>query len=149
MGFVMEPLIWLGVVALLLIIEAATVGLTTIWFAGGALVAAIASGLGAGQALQWILFIVVSLVLLIFTRPLAVRYMNKGVEKTNVNRLIGEKAVVIQDISNLEQTGQVRVGDVEWMARTESDEVRIPEKAVVVIREVQGVKLIVEEVKED
>lgn len=148
MGFVMEPLIWLGIVALLLIIEAATVGLTTIWFAGGALVAAIASGLGAGQALQWILFIVVSLVLLIFTRPLAVRYMNKGVEKTNVNRLIGEKAVVIQDISNLEQTGQVRVGDVEWMARTESDEVRIPEKAVVVIREVQGVKLIVEEVKE-
>lgn len=148
MGFVMEPLIWLGIVALLLIIEAATVGLTTIWFAGGALVAAIASGLGAGQALQWILFIVVSLVLLIFTRPLAVRYMNKGVEKTNVNRLIGEKAVVIQDISNLEQTGQVRVGDVEWMARTESDEVRIPEKAVVVIREVQGVKLIVEKVKE-
>ncbi len=66
----------------------------------------------------------------------------------NVNRLIGEKAVVIQKISNLDQTGQVKVGDVEWMARTESDEMKIPEKAVVVIKEVQGVKLIVEEVKE-
>lgn len=148
MEFVMEPFMWLGIVALFLIIEAFTVGLTTIWFAGGALVAAIASGLGAGQAVQWILFFAVSVILLIFTRPLAVRYMNRGVERTNVNSLIGEKAVVIQEISNLDQTGQVKVGDVEWMARTESDEMKIPEKAVVVIRAVQGVKLIVEEVKE-
>ena len=145
MEFVMEPFMWLGIVALFLVIEAVTVGLTTIWFAGGALVAAVASGLGASQAVQWILFFAVSVILLIFTRPLAVRYMNRGVERTNVNRLIGEKAVVIQKISNLDQTGQVKVG---WMARTESDEMKIPEKAVVVIKEVQGVKLIVEEVKE-
>ena len=97
---------------------------------------------------QWILFITVSLVLLIFTRPVAVRYMNRGVEKTNVERLIGQKAIVIQKVDNLAQTGQVRVGDVEWMARTKSDDVQIPEKAVAVIKEVQGVKLIVEEVKE-
>ena len=148
MEFVMEPFMWLGIVALFLVIEAVTVGLTTIWFAGGALVAAVASGLGASQAVQWILFFAVSVILLIFTRPLAVRYMNRGVERTNVNRLIGEKAVVIQKISNLDQTGQVKVGDVEWTARTESDEMKIPEKAVVVIKEVQGVKLIVEEVKE-
>ena len=122
MEFVMEPFMWLGIVALFLVIEAVTVGLTTIWFAGGALVAAVASGLGASQAVQWILFFAVS--------------------------VIGEKAVVIQKISNLDQTGQVKVGDVEWMARTESDEMKIPEKAVVVIKEVQGVKLIVEEVKE-
>lgn len=108
MEFVMEPFMWLGIVALFLIIEAFTVGLTTIWFAGGALVAAIASGLGAGQAVQWILFFAVSVILLIFTRPLAVRYMNRGVERTNVNSLIGEKAVVIQEISNLDQTGQDR-----------------------------------------
>nr|WP_297883840.1 NfeD family protein [uncultured Blautia sp.] len=144
----MGPLIWLGIVALFLVIEAATVGLTTIWFAGGALIAAIAAWIGAGEAVQWILFIAVSLVLLIFTRPVAVRYMNKDVEKTNVERLMGQKAVVIQEIDNLNQTGLVRVGDVEWMARTKSDDVQIPEKAVVVIKEVQGVKLIVEEVKE-
>ncbi|WP_156354915.1 NfeD family protein [Blautia glucerasea] len=144
----MGPLIWLGIVALFLVIEAATVGLTTIWFAGGALIAAIAAWIGAGEAVQWILFIAVSLVLLIFTRPVAVRYMNKDVEKTNVERLMGQKAVVIQEIDNLNQTGLIRVGDVEWMARTKSDDVQIPEKAVVVIKEVQGVKLIVEEVKE-
>ena len=102
----MEPLMWLIVLAVFLVIEAITVGLTTIWFAGGALVAAIASGAGAGILVQWILFLVISLVLLIFTRPLAVRYMNKGVSKTNVNSLIGEKAVVIQKINNLEQTGR-------------------------------------------
>ena len=97
----MEPLMWLIVLAVFLVIEAITVGLTTIWFAGGALVAAIASGAGAGILVQWILFLVISLVLLIFTRPLAVRYMNKGVPKTNVNSLIGEKAVVIQKINCL------------------------------------------------
>ena len=129
----MEPLMWLIVLAVFLVIEAITVGLTTIWFAGGALVAAIASGAGAGILVQWILFLVISLVLLIFTRPLAVRYMNKGVPKTNVNSLIGEKAVVIQKINNLEQTGQVRINDIEWMARTSSDEVTIPEQTVVTI----------------
>ena len=103
---------------------------------------------GAGILVQWILFLVISLVLLIFTRPLAVRYMNKGVPKTNVNSLIGEKAVVIQKINNLEQTGQVRINDIEWMARTSSDEVTIPEQTVVTIEAVQGVKLIVKEEKE-
>ena len=139
----MEPIMWLIVLAVFLVIEAITVGLTTIWFAGGALLAAIASVLGASVLVQWILFLVVSLVLLIFTRPLAVRYMNKGVSRTNVNSLIGEKAVVIQPINNLAQTGQVRINDIEWMARTSSDEVTIPEQAVVTIEAVQGVKLIV------
>ena len=79
----MTPLAWLGILAILLVIEAITVGLTTVWFAGGALVACIASWLGGGIVVQLLLFFGVSVVLLIFTRPLAVRYMNKGVEKTN------------------------------------------------------------------
>ena len=141
----MEPIMWLILLACFLVVEAITVGLTTIWFAGGALVAAIASGLEAGILIQWVLFLIVSLALLIFTRPMAVRYMNKGVPKTNVNSLIGERAVVIQKINNLEQTGQVRINDIEWMARTSSDEVTIPEHAIVTIEDVQGVKLIVKE----
>ena len=144
----MEPIMWLILLACFLVVEAITVGLTTIWFAGGALVAAIASGLGAGILIQWVLFLIVSLALLIFTRPMAVRYMNKGVPKTNVNSLIGERAVVIQKINNLEQSGQVRINDIEWMARTSSDEVTIPEHAIVTIEDVQGVKLIVKEEKE-
>lgn len=144
----MEPILWLIILAVLLLIEALTVGLTTIWFAGGALAAAIASGMGAGILIQWSLFLVISVTMLIFTRPLAVRYMNRGVEKTNVNSLIGRKAVVIQKISNLEQTGQVRINDIEWMARSTSDEVTISENSIVMIEEVQGVKLIVREEKE-
>ena len=145
----MEPIMWLILLACFLVVEAITVGLTTIWFAGGALVAAIASGLGAGILIQWVLFLVISLVLLIFTRPLAVRYMNKGVPKTNVNSLIGERAVVIQKINNLEQSGQVRINDIEWTARTADDGEEIPTGAVVEIEEIRGVKLIVKEISKE
>jgi len=97
----MQPLIWLGILALLLVVEAITAGLTTIWFAGGALVAAIACYAGANLTVQILLFLCVSLVLLIFTRPLAMKYFNKETIQTNANSLIGKKAVVIQEIDNL------------------------------------------------
>ena len=144
----MDPFIWLAILAVLLVTEAITAGLTTIWFAGGALVAAVASYFGAGLITQLMLFLCVSLVLLIFTRPAAVKFMNKGVTKTNAESLIGRKAVVIKTIDNLAQTGQVRISDIEWMARTASDGIVIPENAVVMVKEIQGVKLIVEEVQE-
>lgn len=143
-----QPIIWLIIAAVLLVIEAATVGLATIWFAGGAVIAALGAYFGAGPVLEVFLFLGVSLALLIFTRPLAVRYMNKGVQKTNVDSLLGRTAVVIQEIDNLGQTGQVRINDIEWMARAFSDDIRIPKGAVVVIEKVQGVKLIVKEKKE-
>ena len=138
----MTPLAWLGILAILLVIEAITVGLTTVWFAGGAFVACIASWLGGGIVVQLLLFFGVSVVLLIFTRPLAVRYMNKGVEK-------GKRAVVIQSVNNLAQTGQVRINDIEWTARTADDSVQIPVDAVVEIEEIRGVKLIVKEVNKE
>ena len=145
----MTPLAWLGILAILLVIEAITVGLTTVWFAGGALVACIASWLGGGIVVQLLLFFGVSVVLLIFTRPLAVRYMNKGVEKTNAESLLGTRAVVTQPIDNLAQTGQVKINDIDWMARSAEDGVKIPEDAVVEILEIQGVKLIVKEVNKE
>lgn len=140
----MEPIIWLGILAVLLIIEGLTTALTTIWFAGGALVAAVAAGFGAGIVPQLLLFFTVSLVLLFFTRPVALKLMNKDTEKTNVNSFPGKTAVVIQKIDNLAQTGQVRINDIEWLARTPDDNVTIPEGTVVVIKEVHGVRLIVE-----
>ena len=145
----MEPIIWLVILAFLLAIDAATAGLTTIWFAGGALVSAVAAYLGADIWLQILLFLGVSILLLIFTRPLAVRYMNKNLEKTNVNSLIGKKAVVTREIHNLAQTGQVRINDVEWMARSLSDEEIIPADTIVRIEEIRGVTLYVKEFKED
>lgn len=137
------PYIWLGVVVILLVAEAFTAGLTTIWFAGGALAAAVAAYFGASTVIQWFLFVCASLVLVILMRPIAMRYVNRGISKTNVNSLVGKKAVVTKEINNLAQTGQVKIGDIEWKARTAADDTVIPEGTVVVIEEVSGVKLIV------
>lgn len=144
----MEPIIWLCVLAFLLVIEAITAGLTTIWFAGGALAAAVAAFCGADIFLQLLCFLTVSILLVIFTRPLALRYMNKDTERTNVSSLLGKKAVVTKRIDNLAQTGQVKINDVEWLARTFDDEEILPENTVVIIREVRGVTLYVKEFKE-
>lgn len=135
--------VWLLLVVFLLAMEAMTVGLTTIWFAGGALVAAIAAFFGVSVVNQILLFVCVSLVLVFLVRPVAIRYVNKGITKTNVNSFVGKKAIVTQQINNLEQSGQVRIGDVEWKARTAEDGVVIPEKSIVIVDEVNGVKLIV------
>ena len=85
----MQEMVWLALFILLLIIEIATMGLTTIWFAGGALAAFIAGLLGCGLAVQIILFLVVSILLFVFTRPVAVKYFNKDRQKTNADRLVG------------------------------------------------------------
>ena len=85
--------LWLAVLAVLLVIEIATLGLTTIWFAGGALIAFLVSLAGGPLWLQITLFLIVSVVLLLFTRPLALKYMNKGVEKTNVDSIPGKSGI--------------------------------------------------------
>ena len=95
---------WLVALIVFLVIEAATLGFATIWFAGGALVALIAAMCGAGIVIQIVLFLVVSLVLLFFTRPLAVRFLNKDTLKTNVDRVVGMEGVVTEEISNLAGT---------------------------------------------
>ena len=99
---------WLIALVVLLVIEAATLGLATIWFAGGALIALIAAMCGAGFVIQMVCFLVVSLILLIFTRPVAVRFLNKDTLKTNVDRVIGMEGIVAEEISNLAGTGKRR-----------------------------------------
>ena len=138
----MDGIFWLIVVVVMAVIEIITLGLTTIWFAGGALVAFLASLLGAGLLVQTILFIVVSVVLLAVTRPLAVEFFNKGRIKTNAESLIGETAVVQQEIDNLRAKGMVSVNGQEWSARSVDDEI-IPDETLVEIMEISGVKLLV------
>lgn len=140
--------IWLAVLVALVVIELLTMGLTTIWFAGGALVATVASLLGAPFAVQVILFLVASGLLLYFTRPLAVKYFNKDRIRTNAESLVGRQAIVISEIDNLQGIGQVNVGGMEWSARTRVDGVRLPVGTVTTILAINGVKLIVEERKE-
>ena len=145
----MDPaMFWLGLVIVLLVIEIATMGLTTIWFAGGALVATIASLFGAPLALQVILFLAASALLLYFTRPIAVKYFNKDRVRTNAESLVGRQAIVISEIDNLQGIGQVNVGGMEWSARTRVDGVKLPVGTVTTILAINGVKLIVEERKE-
>ena len=89
----MEPIIWLGVLAVLLVIEGLTTALTTIWFAGGALAAAIAAGIGMGIVPQLLLFFCVSLVLLFFNKTGSSEAYEKRHEKTNVEGLLGKKGM--------------------------------------------------------
>ena len=140
-----EVTIWLAVLVVCVGIEVATMGLTTIWFAGGALVSAILAALNAPLWLQIVAFFVVSLILLYLTRPVAVKYFHKDRVKTNVESLIGRQAIVISEIDNLQGIGQVTVGGQEWSARSVKDDVQLPVGSVVVVRSVSGVKLIVEE----
>ena len=93
---------------------------------------------------QIAVFFVVSIVLLIFTRPLALKYMNKGVEKTNVDSIPGQKGIVTQTIDNLKAEGKVTIQGMEWSARSKDESV-IEEGKVVKVAAVEGVKLIVEE----
>jgi membrane protein implicated in regulation of membrane protease activity len=134
--------LWLVVLIVSIGVEVATLGLTSIWFAGGAVVAVIAA-LQAPIWLQILLFFAVSLLLLFFTRPVAVRYFNKDRVRTNVESMIGRQAIVTSEIDNLQGIGQVTVGGQEWSARTEKDGLNLQPGTVVDIVAVSGVKLIV------
>lgn len=138
----MEGLFWLVVIVVMAIIEIITLGLTTIWFAGGAFVAFIASLLGAGLLIQIILFVIASLLLLGFTRPFAVKFVNKDRIRTNAESLIGKNAIVLEDIDNLKAEGMASVNGQEWTARSADDTV-IAKGTVVEVIEIKGVKLMV------
>lgn len=144
----MEALYWLIAVAVLLLIEILTLGLTTIWFAGGALAAFLAALLHGPLYLQFFVFIVVSFVLLMFTRPVAVKYFNQKRVRTNVDALIGKECRVLEEINNFKGTGRVDVGGQEWTARQalqKNEEESIPAGEAVIITAVSGVKLLVKQ----
>lgn len=139
----MEAIYWLLICVLLIGIELATMGLTTIWFAVGSFAAFIAAIAGGNLFVQLLVLIIVSLVLLYFTRPLVVKYLNNRTVKTNIESLIGKIAVVTEDISNMENKGQASVNGQNWMARSVDDSVGFVQGEQVEIVEIRGVKLIV------
>lgn len=134
---------WLAALIVFIVVEIATMGLTTIWFAAGALAAVLASALGVPLGIQITLFLAVSLVLLFFTRPLAVKYFNKDRIKTNAESLVGRQAIVTGEIDNRKGVGQVTVNGQEWSARTAEEGVQVPVGSMVDILAINGVKLIV------
>ena len=138
-----ELIIWLVLLIVFIAVETATLGLASIWFAGGALIALIVAALNGPVWLQLVLFLITALVLLIFTRPVAVKYFNKDRVKTNVGSIIGKQGIVTAEIDNLQATGKVTVGGQEWSARSCEEGITIPEGAVVEVEAVSGVKLMV------
>lgn len=140
--------VWLAILVILVVVELITMGLTTIWFAGGALAAALVSIPGLPISLQIFVFLAVSGLLLYFTRPIAVKYFNRDRVRTNIESMVGRQAIVISEINNIEGVGQVNTGGMEWSARSSYNNIVLPAGAVVTILGVDGVKLIVEERRE-
>ena len=141
--------IWLGLLILFILAEAATVVLVSIWFAGGALVGMLLAALHAPVWLQVLGALAASAVLLCFTRPVAMKHFNRSRVKTNVEDLKGKQAIVTSEINNLMGVGQVIVGGQEWSARNAVENEVIPEGMVVTIEQIKGVKLIVKSVEPD
>ena len=136
--------VWLGLLALFLIAEFATVQLTTVWFAVGALVSLLLAAFGVDNvAVQIIVFALVSLIMLILTRPLVKKWMRRRTQPTNADMVIGEQAVVTEAIDNAQAKGLVKVKGAVWSARS-ADDSRIPVGAAVTVKAIEGVKLIVE-----
>ena len=135
--------VWIVAIVVLLIVEGLTSGLVTIWFAIGALAGLICQLVGAPLWLQLTVFLVVSFVTLVLTRPLAQKHLNSKTQPTNADRLLGKECIVTEAIDNIAGTGAVTVGGQVWTARSVSDAV-IPNETRAVVRRIEGVKLIVE-----
>lgn len=143
-----EVFLWLGLLVLFLIVELATVGLTSVWFAGGALVALLLSLAGVNLVVQTIAFVAGSVLLLVFTRPFAMKYINSHHVKTNCEALIGTVVKVTETVDNYEQTGTAIAQGKEWTARCASDGERIEKGSLAQVTAISGVKLILKKQEE-
>ena len=135
---------WAAACLFFIVIEVGTMALTTKLFSGGALAGLIACLLGAGIELQLVVFAAVSFILLILTRPLALRYVNRQVKRTNAEGLIGSRARITERVDNAAGTGTAVLDGKEWTARALRQGEIIPEGDMAIVRKIQGVKLLVE-----
>lgn len=142
-------LAWLALLIILLVIEIITVGLTSIWAAGGALVAMILSLLHIPTGLQVTAFLLVTAVLLYFTRPFATKLINSKREKTNYEGIVGKTIRIVERVDNIAQTGMAVVNGQEWTVRAENETEILEVGALAKVVNISGVKLIVKKYEED
>ncbi len=135
---------WFAAMIILLIVEGAVPGLVSIWFAFGALAAMISALFDAPFWLQTVWFLVVSLASLCLTRPLVKKYVNARAQPTNADALIGKECIVTESIDNIAGEGAVKISGQVWTARSAVDSLKIEQGQIVKVKEIQGVKLIVE-----
>ncbi len=139
------PAFWLGLAVVLAIVEAATAGLVTIWLVLGALVAWVSALIGLPFVFQLFIFLIVSYVLLILTRPVIKKWLSHKKVKTNADRFIGQIGLVTEKIDAVEGTGQVKVGGQIWSAvPVNGNEIELGNK--VRITAITGVKLVVSQI---
>jgi membrane protein implicated in regulation of membrane protease activity len=141
-------LVWLILIIAFIVGELVSVGLTSIWFAAGALIALFGAMIGAPFGVQILLFIVVSLVCLYATRPLAKRFINRNVQSTNADSLIGQEIRITERVSNLDQTGTSVVNGQEWTVRAADDGEILEKGDLARIISISGVKLIVKKMNQ-
>lgn len=139
--------IWIAAIVLLAILEGATAQLVSIWFVIGGIAALIASIFTDAVWIQLTVFVLVSILSLLLTRPLVKKAMSFKKEDTNAGRVVGQKAIVIETIENDEGKGQVNVCGSIWTARS-MDQTVIPKGASVLVDAIEGVKLIVHPLEE-
>lgn len=134
--------LWLILLIVFVVIEAATVNLTTIWFAGGALVALILALCGLSFFWQVAAFLGVTIILLIFTKPIVERHFNNKLTPTNIHATMGKQAIVTEQIDNIHETGAIQVDGLTWTARAVDNQL-IEVGSVVEVMDVKGVTLFV------
>ena len=138
----MMSVVWLGLMVLFLLIEAGTVALVSLWFAAGALAAILVSLLGGNIAIQSVVFLAVSCVLLALVRPILRKYYTPRITRTNVDSLLGSQGLVTKDIDNVTGSGEVKLGAMTWTARS-TDGSPIPAGTQVRVDRIEGVKAFV------
>lgn len=138
-----ETILWIGLIIVFAAVEIGTVGLTAIWFAGGALIALLAQLIGMNLYGQIILFIVVSAVLMIFTRPWALKYLKPRLVKTNYETVVGENVCLTETVDNLKGTGTAIYQGQEWTARAYEEGKIFEAGKIVQVKEIRGVTLYV------
>lgn len=144
----MTPLIWVGVMVIFGVLEAITVGLTSIWFVVGGIGGLVVSMLNGPIWLQLVVFFLVSIGCMVAARPLVVKYINQNTVATNADRVLGGVARVTETIDNAVPVGAVYVDGKTWSARSETGD-PIALGAMVRVKRMEGVRLFVEELKEE
>ena len=141
-----EIIFWLVCMIIFIVAELITVGLTSIWFAAGALCALLVAACGGNMIVQIIVFLVVAIVLLFATRPWAKRFINSRVTKTNSDSLVGKEIRITERVNNVDQTGTAVVNGQEWTVRADDDNTILEVGEMAKVVRISGVKLIVERV---
>lgn len=136
-------IVWIGLIIVFAVVEIATVGLTSIWFAGGALAALLGYAIGLNEIGQFIIFVAVSLVLLIFTRPWALKYFKPRLVKTNYDQVVGDNVCLTEAVDNVRATGTAVYKGQEWTARAYEEGQTFEAGTIVTVKEIRGVTLYV------